>query len=375
MSDGNVLVTYTTEIGGVPGLDDGVHIRGQVLAGEDLYGPTLISLGQPIGPEIAFTFPEDVRLKDYDVVALANNEVAIMAYQYTLNSSILGIEIFEDEPMVIIYKLGQFGNIVSTSERFSDGRATFHRFGFSLTNLGEDDFVMFGWDQAFGIDTVLFRPRSRDYFPVFDDDDVVVEDELNHVRQADDDAMSEMTTLNNGNLAVVLKTDGPEEEMELNYLVYRPDGTAVRVNGRVGKDDNKNYEAKITALQDGGFVIVFTEDDGGDKDIAFKIYDQHGNSRTPLKYTGVTAHLANNHNEPAVAALDDGGFIIFYDKDNGTPQIRGQRFDIDGNPFGADFVVMEENGGQISAVGLDDGKVSVAYTTTGKVVKNLIFTP
>lgn len=362
LSDGNVLVAYMTELGGVPGTEDGYRIRGQILTPD----------GEKVGGEIAFPFPSPIRSKNFDIVAVRDNRVLVMTYQMFLQTSMV-IDVYKDKPTVKAFKITADGAVVDHGTR-TPGDVIGNAWGRSMTRLGETSGIVFGWfgpnvTERVGLHHCSFFDEQYDTAK-WDDaiGHAIGHQQLDHIRKSDrDSASSDMTTLVNGNIVVVLDKYGVDKPGRLNILVYGPDGTPVRLDGVIGDPAHLNTHPQVQALAGGGHVIAYTENEvDGDSDIRFTIYDSNGNSQTELKYAGVDANLHNNHNEPAIAALDDGGFVIFYDKDAGQPQIRGQRFDGAGTKVGGDFVVARENGAQIRAVGLPHGVVAVAYSVVGQ---------
>lgn len=346
LSDGNVLVAYVTELGGVAGTDDGFRIRGQVIDPD----------GNKVGDEDAFRFPNAIETKDFDVVALDGNQVAIIADQDNILTD-------KDAPVVKLFSVSSFGNISSDGPIDARVGGAVSHYGATITGHGDNGFVTHAVDQSFGIRAIHEEVNLDGH------------DGIGFIG-GDDDGKLDSAQLKNGNVVLLIDEDGDETDTgQLFFHVYREDGTAVRLDGRIGAANVANFSATVKALAGGGFVIAFTDSDG-DQDIRFIICDENGNSQTNLKFAGIDANrFDNNNNEPAIAALEDGGFILFYDKDNGVPQIRGQRYDAAGEKVGADFVVANENGAQISATTLEDGRVAVSYTLVGaEVIKTEILT-
>ena len=96
----------------------------------------------------------------------------------------------------------------------------------------------------------------------------------------------------------------------------------------------------MTGLSGGRFVVVWsagrTEAPFG-VNVYARVYEADG--------TAVTAGLIVNTTEgsqyfnASVGALDDGGFVVVWEDDDATTNILAQRFDADGNKVGDEFVV------------------------------------
>ncbi|MCC7320347.1 MAG: hypothetical protein IT542_05135 [Rubellimicrobium sp.] len=119
-------------------------------------------------------------------------------------------------------------------------------------------------------------------------------------------------------------------------------------------------DATVTALAGGGFVIAWREDDGTDTDILFQIFDSAGSATTGTLY-GTFGGFGDNANEPTIAALPDGGFILVYDED-GLGEMRAQRFDAAGNSVGNTITLASGASiSDISAIALGDGRVAITF--------------
>ncbi|WP_299406493.1 hypothetical protein [uncultured Roseobacter sp.] len=120
------------------------------------------------------------------------------------------------------------------------------------------------------------------------------------------------TTLESGNIVLVIDPDGPGGNRDGRLLasILRPDGLIVQQRD-VGNRDDRAIERAVTALKGGGFVMAWTEFDD-DRDVLYQVFDANFNSVTSFRGTGFNLGSGNtNNNEPVIAALNDGGFIIF----------------------------------------------------------------
>ena len=124
----------------------------------------------------------------------------------------------------------------------------------------------------------------------------------------------------------------------------------------------------VAALADGGFVITWTRaDDEGSVDIFARVYDADG---TPDDAFAVSAGNGTHSSQPAVAALDGGGFIITWQQLNSetlTYDIHARVYDANGTPNDAFLVTTTGNAlefvdaAQPSVAALDGGGFVVIW--------------
>jgi hypothetical protein len=122
----------------------------------------------------------------------------------------------------------------------------------------------------------------------------------------------------------------------------------------------------ITRLNDGGFVITFAYSFDGllDQDQVYaKVYNADFSERTGrIKVDFVPDFESFNAN---VAALADGGFMVFYDSDEARPtqdDIYAQRYDRNGVAIGGNFLV------NTNEKQFDQNAVSIAQLKNGNVL-------
>lgn len=172
-----------------------------------------------------------------------------------------------------------------------------------------------------------------------------------------------VAALSNGNFVVAYSDDQPGANTN-NAACFRiiTPGTPPTVGGQVILNNipaNNQFEPKVAALTGGGFVLVYTETVAGNDDIRAAVVDNNG---VVVKATFTVNNVTTgSQNEPVVAALSDGGFVIVWDDDN-AGNLTGQRFDAAGNEVGAEFVagvIGEETNPTITA--LDDGRFFVGF--------------
>lgn len=120
---------------------------------------------------------------------------------------------------------------------------------------------------------------------------------------------------------------------------------------------------------DGGFVIVW-ESTGQDASMSVGVYGQrYNNAGVPQGGEfRVNTTVTGSQAQPAVAALDDGGFVVawnwFNGEGNGTASIYAQRYDATGAPVGGEFLVnttIALNQSRPTVTGLDDGGFVIGW--------------
>jgi hypothetical protein len=103
---------------------------------------------------------------------------------------------------------------------------------------------------------------------------------------------------------------------------------------------NSQFDSSTTALNDGGFVVTWTSEDGG-----YDIYGQHYDS-AGVAVGGefkVNTFSTNSQTTPSATALNDGGFVVAWSsegQDGSGIGVYGQRFDSEGQAVMAEPAVI-----------------------------------
>ena len=109
---------------------------------------------------------------------------------------------------------------------------------------------------------------------------------------------------------------------------------------------NDQEEPSIAALAGGGYVIVWEseddQDDGSGNGIKAQIYDAYGTA-VGAEFL-VNTRTNDDQNSPSITALADGGFVIAWDSydgqdDTSRSSIKARIFDADGTAVGEEFLV------------------------------------
>lgn len=123
----------------------------------------------------------------------------------------------------------------------------------------------------------------------------------------------QVAVLANGNLAVTWTDDNSDLSVSGVFAaIYAPDGTPVTEEFRVNDQRiNSQFEPDIAALDTGGFVIAWTDNnstDGSGQGVFAQQYDAGGN-RLDSQFQ-VNTTTAGSQNQPAVEGLPGGGFVV-----------------------------------------------------------------
>ncbi len=192
---------------------------------------------------------------------------------------------------------------------------------------------------------------------------------------------TELAALPGGGFVAVW-TDNTDGDNDLFARVYDNSGTplgpefAVAVNQGGGTQQDQH---EVAALSNGNFAVAWRTDDisSGDNDgaggIGYRIFGPDGTPVTSdlLANTDITGH----QNEPSIAALPDGGFVVSWSTndtaaDGDGTAIRAQRFDAAGAKVGTEFTVNENTAGnqQQAAIAADaDGNLVAVFRQSDPV--------
>ena len=153
----------------------------------------------------------------------------------------------------------------------------------------------------------------------------------------DDSTSPEVAALSNGNYVVVFQDESAGDAANRNPEFRIVSSAGVVLGGlNISADADDQTDVQVAALTGGGFVVVWTEEngDGNGDGIRAAIFDNDGDIQGTA-FT-VNAPAAGVQTAADVVALDDGGFVVVWD-DNAAGVLRGQRFDASGNKVGDEF--------------------------------------
>jgi hypothetical protein len=154
--------------------------------------------------------------------------------------------------------------------------------------------------------------------------------------------------LSNGRFVVVWSTSGFRPQQFSKALfgrVFEASGAPASAPFQINSfTKNEQGQPAIAALNDGAFVVVWTSrmQDGSKRGIYGHIFDGSGN-KIGDEFR-VNSRTANDQFDPAVALTANGGFVVayhsIYGKQTGT---YAQRFDSAGQHIGTEFRVDDGN--------------------------------
>ena len=156
---------------------------------------------------------------------------------------------------------------------------------------------------------------------------------------------SSIATLNDGGFVVTWTSGGNQDGSADGIYAQRYDANGVTQGGElrvntytVGGQDNPS----IAALSNGGFVVTWDSNgqDGSGKGVYAQRYDANG--VTQGGEFRVNTHTTDWQDDSAIVALNDGGFVVTWDsrgQDGSLAGVYGQRYDANGIPQGIEFKV------------------------------------
>ena len=159
---------------------------------------------------------------------------------------------------------------------------------------------------------------------------------------ADDQADPDVTALNGGGFVVVWESylqDGDEDGIYSQRFDNNgvPQGSETQVHTSTV---NGQYDAKVSALNDGGYLVTWDNDSSGDTDVMAQRFDASGapvGSETKINTTTISSQ-----DDAKTVVLNSGDYVIVWEssgQDSDGEGLYGQRFDATGTPIGGEFSV------------------------------------
>ncbi|NGO53844.1 calcium-binding protein [Allomesorhizobium camelthorni] len=172
-------------------------------------------------------------------------------------------------------------------------------------------------------------------------------------------------------------SDGDPEATALaggNWVVATSSGAAVylqimntegeQVSGQItiNTSASDQFDPAITALNDGGFVVTYTDAFSGNDEVFAQIHDFNGDVRTPAFLVGPVGE----NNQSAVAALQDGGWaVVFSDSGWSGDGLTLRTFDSNGAAH-SNVLRVDTNSGAVEQdpdiTVLENGFIVVSWT-------------
>lgn len=170
--------------------------------------------------------------------------------------------------------------------------------------------------------------------------------------------------LSNGNFVTVYLEDESNQgsdEATLEFRISNPDGTNSGIFNASFVDGQRDSEPAVAAIGGGavdGFVIVWTDNRSGGGDVFAQLFSENGTRRGSEISVAATAA---SENEPQVIGLRDGGFFVVWDNDDqSVDTLEGQRFDNNGAPVG-DVVTITQRARDPELGLTSDGRILVTW--------------
>ncbi|MEM9540606.1 MAG: S8 family serine peptidase [Cyanobacteria bacterium P01_E01_bin.42] len=182
-----------------------------------------------------------------------------------------------------------------------------------------------------------------------------------------------IAALKNGGFVITWEHGGQNNDYGILGQIYDRDGNKIGSEFTANSHtDNDQWESNITALKDGGFVITWESQnqDGSLEGVYAQRYNSNGD-----KVDGefqVNSHTLDRQETADLTALEDGGFIIVWESGNQDGNgygIYAQRYDSNGDKVDGEFQVNSyTNQAQRnpSVASLQDGGYLIAWTSQGQ---------
>jgi hypothetical protein len=185
---------------------------------------------------------------------------------------------------------------------------------------------------------------------------------------------TEVTSLTDGGYVVSWSSYDQDGSNEGIYIQrYDASGNTVGSETQVNTTTSSSqWQAAITGLNDGGYVVSWTGNGVGDSNGVFIQQFDSGGTAVGGE-TLVNTNTTNLQTSPTVTALNDGGYLVVwssYDQDSaGTYGIYGQRYDASGNTVDSEFLINDtvaDNQSDPSVTVRSDGSVVVTWESNGQ---------
>lgn len=168
-------------------------------------------------------------------------------------------------------------------------------------------------------------------------------------------------TLTNGNYVIVSRDPGADDAL-LMRIINSTGGNVLAFTqvANTATNGETDSDPTVTALSGGGFVVAWANTDVNDTDTEFQIFTAAGATvGGVITVNGASATDANN--EAELIGLSDGGFVVVYDDDE-ADAIKMQRYSAAGALVGTEVTVNSVDGETTPTVTLsDDGRLLVAW--------------
>lgn len=172
----------------------------------------------------------------------------------------------------------------------------------------------------------------------------------------------DVAVLREGGYVIVYEGVNGSSDSAVYFRIYDETGAPGPELELISNATYQTGSTRVASMEDGGFVVTWVEGTGANgNDVFVGVYDEFGspvaNYPGPVN-VGVINQAAEQHTI-TVAGLNDGGFVVTWTEDL---DIKGRRFFYDGSDSG-EFIVAnsadEEDGSEV--VALDNGGFAVIW--------------
>ncbi|WP_417782550.1 LamG-like jellyroll fold domain-containing protein [Terasakiella pusilla] len=172
----------------------------------------------------------------------------------------------------------------------------------------------------------------------------------------------DVAVLREGGYVIVYEGLNGSSDSAVYFRIYDETGAPGPEIELISNATYQTGSTRVASMEDGGFVVTWVEGTGANgNDVFVGVYDELGspvaNYPGPVN-VGVINQAAEQHNI-TVAGLNDGGFVVTWTEDL---DIKGRRFFYDGSDSG-EFIVAnstdDEDGSEV--VALDNGGFAVIW--------------
>ncbi|MGB3695630.1 MAG: filamentous hemagglutinin N-terminal domain-containing protein [Spirulinaceae cyanobacterium] len=174
---------------------------------------------------------------------------------------------------------------------------------------------------------------------------------------------ADVTALKDGGFVVVWESEDQDGSVQGVYgQIYDQQNSKVGGEFQINTaTTNSQEDPHVTALRDGNFVVVWESNnqDGNNRGVYGQIYDSQGSKVAGEFQINTTTN--NSQENPSVTNLADGGFMVTWEsrgQEGDGDGIYGQRYNSNGNVIGNEFPInTTTNNDQTvpTVVGLGDG--------------------
>jgi Ca2+-binding RTX toxin-like protein len=341
LANGNILVSWHTDNDTGAGSSPGIDIVGQI------FDP----LGNRIGGEITMNsggfFADDEQ--DPDIAALPDGGF-IMVYE--------DIDTANSNFSIRLLEFDANGSLVTSSETVASdpNNGAIPEYFNPTVTVGSATSILITYQE----NEVIGGGDTRIVGKIYNSVTNTYSAEISLINLTGINADSQVAVLNNGNFAIVSFSSGDSGQIALRMVnSVGANVLSVATVADTGTAGNADFAPAIAALSGGGFVVSWTESDGSDVDVLFQRFNSAG-AAVGVATLVDGGSVTDDNGESSLVALPDGGFIVFWDDDENLAA-SGQRYDANGNTVGTTFVIDSNNGNEIEAVLLADGRVALTW--------------